>query len=415
VVAVGSGTAWAPHSLKALSHAKRINPDIVTVAGGLHFTGYPDGSLKECADLDYVVIGEGEYTLLELIEEIKKGNNDPKNVRGLAYRENGDIRFTPPRPLIENLDELPLPAYHLLPMDRYKLYTYWNRAIRIVVSRGCLGRCNFCFQWRQYDTRLRSNIGRYRVKSAKRVVDEMELLNKKFGIRIIDIEDDSFNGDRKRMEEICDEIIKRNLKINWFFLGRADDFVRDADLLPKMREAGCFMALVGIEVESDESLEKVGKKVRIAQIKDAVKKLRDNGIATWGTYIVGFWDDNEEVVKRRLEVADEIDPDAVVVQALTPMPGTLLWDEVKDTDLIKISDWSFFDTAHAIMPTKYLTVDEVNYWAAWSYEEFFKRKNRVDRALNSEYIHPLAKLCIRSFIEMIPKVRECTVEGKSFL
>lgn len=415
VVAVGSGTAWAPHCMEAVSRAKKVLPKVTTVAGGLHFTALPEESMRECPEIDYVVVGEGEYTLLELLNHLQTGATTGLDaIKGLAYRNKNHIVVTEPRPLIDNLDDLPMPAFHLFPMEKYIGYTYWRNYTRVAVSRGCNGRCEFCYQWRQYDSRKEENIGRYRVKSGKRVVDEIEYLNRELGVKVFDFEDDEFNGDRRMMEELCDELLRRKLDVNWFFLGRADSFVRDIDLFPKMREAGCFQILVGIEVSSDPELEKMGKKISIAQIKEAVSKLRENGIAIIGTYMVGFWEDDEAIIKKRAAFIEEVDPDIMTLQILTPYPGTLLWDRVKDTPLLEDRNWKHFDMIHAIMPTKYLSRQDIHRLTLWSYREFYNKQERFQRILKYKD-NPLAKLCFRNFLEVVPDVARCLMEGKEFL
>jgi len=170
------------------------------------------------------------------------------------------------------------------------------------------------------------------------VVDEMELLYQKFGTRVIVMMDDTYNVSRQRVEETIEESLKRNLQMKWMPLGRAPYFIRDIDLFRDLRRAGCFMCLVGLEVADDEELRRIKKGITVDQVKETVAKLREAGIATVLTWMIGFEDDDEEKVKNRFAAVDEIDPDIIALQFLTPIPGSPIWDEVTRKGLIRIED-----------------------------------------------------------------------------
>ena len=414
VVAMGCGTTWVHCIFDAARKIKQAMPQVKIVCGGMHFNVMPCESLKDCPQIDFVVVGEGEQTLLELLTEIKKEKPDFKKVDGLAYQENGKAVLTEPRCLIEDLDTLPLPAYHLFPMNRYVHYSYWHKAVRVVTSRGCTGRCFFCVQWQQYDKRKKENVGRWRALSGKRIADQAELLVKKYGLKVFDIQDDDFNAQEERLEEFCDEVIRRKLDFSWFFLGRADAFAAQAHLFPKMRKAGCIMTLIGIEAETDEKLKEMGKDITLAQIKTAISELRKNDISTCGTVMVGFWDDDEATIKRRAQILDDLDPDIMTVDILVPYPGSELYDQVWNTSRVEVRDFRFYDMAHAVMPTKYLSREDVNRLANWMNREFYSKQERIYRALYG-YSNPLVGACCRNYMEVVPKVEECFTKGIPFI
>ena len=414
VVAMGCGTTWVHCVYEAVNKIKQVYPQIKIICGGMHFNAMPKESMEENKNIDFVVIGEGEQTLLELLKEAGRPKPNYSKVNGLAYRNNGSIELAQPRCLIPNLDSLPLPAYHLFPLDKYVHYSYWPKAVRVVTSRGCAGRCYFCVQWQQYDKRKEENVGGWRGLSGKRIADQAELLVKKFGVQMFDIQDDEFNNQQERIEEFCDEVIKRKLDFRWMFLGRADSFVEQMRLFPKMRKAGCILVLIGIEAETDQKLRDMGKDITLAQVKKAIDELRKNDICTCGTVMAGFPDDDEASIKKRAAVLDELDPDLMTINLLVPYPGSELWDNVKDSPEREIKDFRFYDMAHAIMPTKHLSRDDLNRLANWVNREFYSKPERIQRMLYG-YSDPLVGACCRNYMEVVPKVEECFLKGEPFI
>ena len=161
-----------------------------------------------------------------------------------------------------------MPAYDLFPMDKYVGHTYWKPFAELMTSRGCPGKCHFCYEWALYDSRTATkDFTSWRGLSGKRICDELDILEKQYGIATIVFQDDAFNTDTAAMIEFCEEKIKRGNKIDWVCLGRADQWISQHDILPLMKKAGLFLALTGVEVEDDMTLSKTGKGVTIAQIK----------------------------------------------------------------------------------------------------------------------------------------------------
>ena len=203
------------------------------MAGGPHFTFTAEESLLENAFLDVVVVGEGEITMYELVRAFSEGR-PLGSVRGIVFRDSsGRVVKTGERPLIRNLDALPLPAWDMLPMERYRLVAWGKRATMLVSSRGCPFKCSFCSErifWRNV----------WRPHGPRRVVDEMELVAERYGKDLIWFGDDTFNLDRRRNVAICKEIIERGLNVAWGIEARADLIARDKDIIGSMKEAGLF-------------------------------------------------------------------------------------------------------------------------------------------------------------------------------
>ena len=248
---------------EAARKAKERYPHIKTVVGGIFYASAPEFTMQENPHLDFCLSGECEVTLSELMKELEKTQPHFAAVKGLAYRENGQVRLTAYRPLIQDLDALPMPAYDLFPMDQYVGHTYWKNYSETWNSRGCPAACTFCYEWGQFDPRGQQDLRNYRFRSGKKVVDEMELLYDKHGIRVIVMMDDTYNVSRQRMEETIEECLRRNIQMKWMPLGRAPYFIRDIDLFKDLRRAGCFMCLVGLEVADDAELKKIKKGITV--------------------------------------------------------------------------------------------------------------------------------------------------------
>lgn len=405
-VGMGAYTSTIHLATEANKRIKRVCPDCVIIGGGLHYYGLYKESLKTDPHLDYIVMGEGELTMAELCEELKPGRPSPerlRQIRGLAFRDGEEVILTPTRPMIPNLDSLPMPAYDLFPWDKYVGMTYWDHFVTTAFSRGCTGKCDFCFQWNQYE-------GIYRYRSGKKVAEEINLLAKEHGVKVVTMGDDNFSASRQRNMEFCEEMLKLKPGIKWNFLGRADEILRDRDLLPLMHESGCRIALIGVETHDDKILEKSGKNLTTAQIKEAFKVMRQNKIATVATVIIGFPEDTESSIKQLAAFLDELDPDFIVPQPLTPLPGTILWERVRAEGKIEIEDFALYDTAHVIMPSDHLSRAELYRLMAWMSREFYSKQERIYRGLYETDEH--VSKCFRNWMEICVNLTPEALEGK---
>ncbi|MEA3328702.1 MAG: radical SAM protein, partial [Candidatus Omnitrophota bacterium] len=389
---------------EAAKKIKKALPGIKIVVGGLWYSYLSKESLRQNPAIDFVVMGEGEITFTDLMDTLSKGKTNFKDVAGLASRENGNVIFGPVRELIPDLDILPLPAYDLFPMEKYVGHTYWKPFMEIVTSRGCTHGCTFCYEWSEHDPRALHHFKRWRAKSAKRVVDEVELLEKKFGVQVIVIQEDNFNLNGKRAREFCEEKIKRNLNMKWVSLGCASDWVKAENDIPLMKKAGMFMGVFGIEVASDQELRKLAKGITVEQIYKTIEVLRRNDIAIVGDIMIGFDYDTEQIIKDRFAFADKVDPDILWIGYLTPPPGSPIWtDAVKrgwvNPENVDILKWDFL---HPVIPTEHLSIEDLGRLGAWSMREFFSKPGRIHRILESNF-DPLAKLCFQDVMNSVPQ------------
>lgn len=400
----------------AAAAIKKILPKTIIVVGGLWYSYLSKETLEQETAIDFVVMGEGELTFNELMDALNKGRKDFENIAGLAFRDNGKVVFGPVRPLIADLNILPLPAYDLFPMDKYVGHTYWKPFTEIVTSRGCTHGCTFCYEWSEHDPRCLKDFLKWRAKSAKRVVEEVELLEKKFGVKVIVIQEDNFNLNGKRVREFCEEKLKRGLKMKWVSLGCASDWVRLEKDIPLMKEAGLFMAVFGIEVASDQELRKLDKGITVNQIYKTIEILRKNDIAIVGDIMIGFDYDTEEIVKKRFEFAEEVDPDVMWVGYLTPPPGSPVWDDgikrgwidPKNMDMLK---WDFL---HPVVPTEHLSIEDLGRLGAWGMREFYSKPGRIQRILESNF-DELAKLCFHDVMSGLGKWEAGAVKGEKHI
>ncbi len=404
---------------EAAKKIKEKYPHITTVVGGIFYASASEFTLKENPRLDYCIAGECEETLSELVKELSKTKPNVASVKGIAYRNNGKIVMNAYRPLIQDLDALPMPAYDLFPMDKYVGHTYWKHYSETWNSRGCPAGCTFCYEWGQFDPRGNGDLKNYRFRSAKKVVEEMDILYNKHGVRVIVMMDDTYNVSRKRMEETIEESLKRNLQMKWMPLGRAPYFIRDIDLFKDLKKAGCFMCLVGLEVADDEELRKIKKGITVEQVKETVAKLREAGIATVLTWMIGFEDDDEEKIKNRFAGVDEIDPDIIALQFLTPIPGSPIWEEASKKGLVRMEDlnkkirqWDFHQP---IIPSKYLSIPQLADLGSWAFREFFSKPGRIQRAMHNRNYDPLVGVCVRDFMENVSNFQKESHGAKSYV
>jgi len=379
------GASPVVFNLEAMSALKEAFPRLITILGGLGVSAIPKEIIGLAPQLDYLLIGEAEWTLVELLEELKKDAPSLREIRGLAYLDNDEVHLTPPRPLMPNLSDLPIPAYDLFPMSRYVGFSRIEHYNEAVTSRGCEGACSFCYEWGLIDPRRSGDFFLHRTRSGKLVADELELLNKTYGVKALNFMDDDFNSERQKMLDLLDELEKRDLDIQWFFMGRARNLMRDADLIPRMRRAGCYQVLFGIEAGTDEELAHIHKsdeRYTIDDLKGLVQLLRNHDIATVGTYMNGFWEDDAEKIKHRYRVVDEIDPDVAVLMLLTPMPGSPIWRQALRDTRIETLDLENWDAIHTIMPTRHLSRKELGEISTSANRDFFSRPERIERIRN---------------------------------
>ena len=346
---------------------KEIHPNCITVLGGPHATFWDEEALQECPDLDVVVQREGEYTLLELVQRLDAGNSF-HDVIGTTCRNDGKIVTNPDRPYIENLDELPYPARHLWPLESLRKV---EDVFYLTTSRGCTSWCDFCEAVRMFGRR-------FRMRSPKNVVDEIEYLYKTYGGTQFTFCDDAFTVDKSRTEELCDEIMKRNLKIVWNCGTRVDMVTKK--LLIKMKKAGCASVWFGVESGTQEVLDEMHKGISTSQTIQTVNWVRELGLTPVPNVLLGFPGETKETAWKTIKFAQKISPDNLsFFNVATPLPGTPLYDRVKESGGLKITDFNLYDCQTPIFDTPTLSMDELEEIYEKAFQSFYLRPSYIIR------------------------------------
>ncbi|MDD5080895.1 MAG: radical SAM protein [Candidatus Omnitrophica bacterium] len=408
---VGFGIIW--HFNQAAERIKKAVPSVKIIMGGLWYSSLPIQTLEDNPAMDYVVMGE-EEAFCDLIVALADGKNT-NSIAGVTSRVDGEIVMGPHRPLLMDLDSLPLPAYDLFPMDKYVGHTYWKPFVEMMTSRGCPSACTFCYEWDQYDPRHPEDFLKWRAKSPERVIEELELLHK-MGVKVVVIQDDNFNVNPERVERFCNLKKEKNIPIKWVSLGRAVDWVNCEKILPLMKETGLFMGVFGIEVTTSEELKKIAKGITIDQIKKTIDILRAQDIAIVADIMMGFDDDTEQIVKQRMEFTDQVDPDILWIGYVTPAPNSPIWRQRAKRGEIdpKKIDFLKWDFLHPVMDTKNLTVEDYGRLGAWCMREFFSKPGRVQRIMTSNF-DELAKLCFQDVMQGVSKWEDGAVRGEKHI
>jgi anaerobic magnesium-protoporphyrin IX monomethyl ester cyclase len=372
IVAASGFTCNAYVCARVAETVKKIDGNIVTVVGGQHFSSVPEQSLVDFPEIDCIVRGEGERTLVEIVKSVRDGigNNGFAGINGVSFRHGNRIIHNPPRPLIENLDSLPYPAYHLVEknMKRYHFSMMAGRNTRYMIiegARGCSHRCTFCTQWRHWD-------GCWRAKSAKRTADEMEHIYERYGAGFIWLTDDNFEYG-KRGKALWSELRERKFSkdISWFFQARTDDISSNPETVEGLREVGNTWILMGIESGSPEALRGYKKGIKAGDASKAVRTLKKNDIFAQGMFVIGARHDTVESIEELRGFSLGLDLDLAIYTALTPFPGTDIHEEASRNGWIDDDNYAHYDMAHAIMPTETLSRREVQEQLYLCYRSFY--------------------------------------------
>ncbi len=329
-----------------VQQAKEHDPSIVTMMGGPHVSFDAMNSIIKYPGIDIIVRGEGEDTIAELTPLLKNSSEWDK-VRGIAFQREGEIIFTEPRGLIENLDRLPMPARHLLPMSRYQALGF---PVSITTSRGCPYMCIFCQGRRMVGSKVR-------LRSPDSVVDEIEHILS-YGIDRINVADDLFTADSDRVSAICGKIKERGLKFSWSAFARVNTV--DRETLKIMRDTGCDSVSFGVESGNQEMLKRIRKGITLERVRQAVDLCRELGIIAHTSFIVGLPGESPLTLSETKKFASSLGS-LYGYHFLAPFPGTTVREDVEDYDLeILTDDWDLYDANQAIVRTSELSPRQMN-------------------------------------------------------
>ncbi len=322
-------TLWVAEAHELARQIKKAMPGIPIVAGGNHVTALPYRTMEEFPCFDILVIGEGEITFLDLIQAAEKGTRLDR-VRGLCIRKKGKPMLTQPRERIKELDQLPMPAYDLLPnLAKYyrPFFSYVEKypAFPIIVSRGCPMHCAFCDR-KVFENRVTKHTPGYTMRL-------IEYLYRKHGIRNIVFDDDNLLFDRKYLYQLLDLLERSGLEIPFTCQSRVDTV--DEERLARLKKAGCTHIMYGIESGSQKILDAMKKGITVEKIKDTIKKTNRMGIKTMGFFILGYPGETEETLKESLALISELKLFDIGAFYFTPLPGSEIYPKVCDYGTFK--------------------------------------------------------------------------------
>lgn len=352
---------------------KQVDHRIVTVLGGAHFSLVPEESLRICKEIDYIIIGEGEITFLELIKNLlaEKKKEAMSKIEGVAYLIGEDYIQTPLRPLISNLDDLPLPAYHLLPMSKYRLSILGKSGIGCNFSRGCLYSCKFCSETVVWNHTRRG-------RSAGKIIEELELLVNKYGKKTFWFSDNDFLQDSQRNVIFLEEMEKKDLAIKFLIYTRADVLIKNKNLLKRLKKVGLVSVIVGVENFSQELLNEWNKKIVVQDIELISEYIHQAGIPVFECDLIcGSYNDNKDSLLKSLRISKRLKVNFFKLSMLTPWPGTEFFSQMKQKGRIKVWDYRRYDFDHGIMDTKYLSVEQLERMQAWVVAKWWLNPGRI--------------------------------------
>jgi radical SAM superfamily enzyme YgiQ (UPF0313 family) len=361
--------------MSVLKIAKNIFPEIITIVKGAFFLTNKTGVLYDYKDLDYVIIGEAEETLKEILQ-----NKNPKDIQGLGYRDGFVAKYTGKRPFILDLDKLPFPARHLINNDIYKCKDKKKTFAVIEVSRGCPHHCFFCISTPFSGSFIRK-------RSPESIIEEVKECIDKYNIKNFMFRSDNFNDDSEWTISLCTQIIESGLKISWKTNSHVANL--DEDVADLMSVAGCKSVILGVESGSQFILDKIGKKVTIDQIREAVKCLNASKIKVYTSFVIGLpWDD-EYTIEDTIDFAIELGNDFAIFNIVAPLPGTRLYNYVRKNKLTdKKLDWSKA-YCEPIVKTHFLSKEKVLELQTYAIKRFYLRPRCIFKLI----------CCIKSFSE----------------
>jgi len=343
--------------------------DTPIVLGGVHITALPKFSIEKTG-ADFCVYGESELTIKELVFAL----DDRKSldeIKGLVYRKRNKIVINPPRELIEDLNSLPFPEWSLMDPKKYYIAPVLASAedfptAPIMTTRGCPFQCTYCASnvtWRR----------RLRFRSPENIADEIEYLIDNFGVKYIHFSDDNFTFSKKHTVGVCNEILKRGIKIKWGCPNGVRVDSLDDEILMLMRKAGCNMIGFGIESGSQEILNNINKRLDLSIVPRIIKNAKKYNITTFGFFILGLPGETKKTIKKTIDFAKKLELNRAWFFILAPLPGSKIFDEwSQDRELTDIP-WNCLDTYTGIICTPYITEGDLQKYQKIALREFYMR------------------------------------------
>jgi anaerobic magnesium-protoporphyrin IX monomethyl ester cyclase len=361
IVGVTAATVTYFPALQILKAAKAALPNCVSMIGGPHVTVLDERTFTESSDVDIVVRGEGEQTMLELARLVSDGNmKSLSEVTGITFKKNGQVFRTPNRSFLEDIDVLPYPAHKHFDMSRYringKLY------MPIITSRGCPFNCTFCLASKMCGKG-------FRARDPSKVVDELEWLRDTFGAGAFAFYDDTFTFDLDRAIAICDEMKARKFDLPWDCRTRVDRVSKE--LLTKLRSTNCQLIHFGVESGSQQMLNTMRKGTTVEQNANAIKLAKESDILVAISVVIGYPGETPEMLQQTIHFIHETKPDYVYMCEAVPYPGTQLYDYIKELGLELSENWNQYHEQTQVFKNTLLPPEKLEETKKALYDSFF--------------------------------------------
>ena len=378
IIGITALTPTINNTLKLSREIKQNFPNILIVLGGAHPSGFPQKILEENKFVDIIVIGEGELTFPELCDKIEK-KKPLSTVKGIAYNYKDKIIINPKREYVKNLDEIPFPARHLVPLKtKYKQLPYHYKKqplVHMITSRGCpYGKCTFCFE--------AGRLGPYyRKRSPENVVEEIKQIINDYGAKEISFWDDNFVVGEKWVKKFNELLKKENIKISWSCSSRID--MLNEEILKEMKNAGCWTIFIGVESGDQDLLNRIKKGTNLEQIKQVVRMIQKLGIEIRASFMLALPGETPEKAEKTIKFAIELDPDYAQFCTTSPYDGTELYqDALASGSLLKNLDY-YNSMTPAFVPEGYSSLDEVKKMQEKAFRKFYMRPKFIYKKLRS--------------------------------
>jgi anaerobic magnesium-protoporphyrin IX monomethyl ester cyclase len=350
---------------RTLQVAREVNPNVHTILGGIHPTFMYQQVFSEAPWIDYIVRGEGEEIISELMLAIQDGTvlERRREIKGIAFVDNGQVIATPARPVIADLDSL-TPDWSLLEWDKY-IYIPLNCRVAVPnFARGCPFTCRFCSQWKFWR--------KYRTRDPKKFVDEIETLVREHNVGFFILADEEPTINKKKFIALCEALIERNLPVTWGINTRVTDILRDEKELPLYRKAGLVHVSLGTEAAAQLKLDRFRKQTTLEQNKRAIRLLKEAGMVAEAQFIIGLENETPETIEETYKYSQDWEPDMANWNMYTPWPFAELFQELGER--VEVRDYSKYNFVTPIIQPDAMTRDQVLKGVLRNYARFYAKK-----------------------------------------
>jgi anaerobic magnesium-protoporphyrin IX monomethyl ester cyclase len=394
VVATTAITSSYYATVEVLRIAKEVDPSVITVLGGVHPTFcYDDVLRSHPQEIDFIVRGEGEITMVELVAALAERADYPALARvpGLAFLQDGNIVTTLPRPFVQDLDTL-RPAWELVSWEDYFLYFVpGSRMATISSSRGCIHECGFCSQQKFWSRT-------YRERTPQSFLSEIDLLHQEYGVNTFLVTDEFPTRDRPRWERILEGLIHRRYPIHLLIETCVEAIVRDADIMDKYKAAGILHIYVGVEATRQDQLDTFKKDIRCEQSWEVIRLIREAGMISETSFILGVPEETEQTIQDTLRLAEHYNPDYAHFLLLTPWPYADMYPDLEP--YVEVRDLAKYNLVEPVIKPRAMSREELFQQVIRCYRQFYMQKLPQWFEMKDDFRR---RYLIRSMLEMLKR------------